>query len=49
MVNNLNLKLKDLDLNGGVIYTGNADVLKSICPGKFGQIKLQGICMIGTR
>ena len=47
--NNLNSKLKDLDLNGGVIYTGNADVLKSICPGKFGQIKLQGICMIGTR
>jgi len=47
--NNLDLKLKDLDLDGGVIYTGNADVLKSICPGEFGRIKLQGICMIGTR
>jgi len=47
--NNLDLKLKNLKLDGGVIYTGNADVLKSVCPGEFGQIKLQGICMIGTR
>ena len=47
--NNLNPELKNLNLNGGVIYTGNADVLKSICPGEFGRIKLQGICMIGVR
>jgi len=47
--NNLSPKLKNLKLEGGVIYTGNADVLKSICPGVFGKIQLQGICMIGTR
>ena len=47
--NNLEPKLKDLKLNGGVIYAGNADILKSVCPGEFGSIKNQGICMIGTR
>mgnify|MGYP006098282755 CR=1 FL=1 len=47
--NNLNPELKDLKLDGGVIYTGNAKVLKSICPGEFGKIQLQGICMIGVR
>ena len=47
--NNLSPKLNNLKLNGGVIYTGNAKVLKSICPGEFGKIKLQGICMIGIR
>jgi len=47
--NNLSPELKDLKLDGGVIYTGNADVLKTICPGEFGKIQLQGICMIGTR
>ena len=48
-VKNLDPKLKNLKLDGGVIYTGNADILKSICPGEFGQIKLQGVCMIGIR
>ena len=47
--NNLRPELKNLKLEGGVIYTGNAEVLKSICPGEFGKIQLQGICMIGTR
>jgi hypothetical protein len=47
--NDLSPKLKNLKLDGGVIYTGNASVLKSICPGEFGKIQLQGICMIGTR
>ena len=47
--NNLTPKLKNLELNGGVIYVGNADILKSICPGDFGSIKKQGICMIGVR
>ena len=47
--NNLNPKLKNIKLDGGVIYVGNAGILKSVCPGEFGQIKLQGICMIGTR
>ena len=47
--NNLSTEIKNLELNGGVIYTGNAKVLKSICPGEFGKIQLQGICMIGVR
>ena len=47
--NNLSPKLKNLNLDGGVIYTGNADVLKSVCPGEFGSINRQGICMIGSR
>ena len=47
--NNLSPELKNLKFDGGVIYTGNAKVLKSICPGEFGKIQLQGICMIGTR
>ncbi|MBL6857057.1 MAG: glycosyltransferase family 39 protein [Pelagibacteraceae bacterium] len=48
-LNNLNPKLKDLKIDGGVIYVGNKDILKSVCPGDFGSIKLQGICMIGVR
>ena len=47
--NNLNPRIKDLKIEGGVIYVGNKDILKSVCPGEFGSIKLQGICMIGTR
>ena len=47
--NNLEPRIMDLNLNGGVIYVGNADILKSVCPGEFGSIKSQGICMIGTR
>jgi 4-amino-4-deoxy-L-arabinose transferase-like glycosyltransferase len=47
--NNLNSKLKDLEIEGGVIYVGNKNILKSVCPGEFGSIKRQGICMIGTR
>ena len=48
-LNNLSPKLKDLKIEGGVIYVGNKDILKSVCPGEFGSIKLQGFCMIGSR
>jgi 4-amino-4-deoxy-L-arabinose transferase-like glycosyltransferase len=47
--NNLEPKIKNLKLSGGVIYVGNAIILKSVCPGEFGSIKKQGICMIGVR
>jgi len=47
--NDLSPELNKLTLEGGIIYTGNASVLKSICPGVFGKIQLQGICMIGIR
>ena len=46
---NLEPELKELKLNGGVIYVGNVNILKSVCPGEFGSIKKQGICMIGKR
>ena len=38
---------KEFDFDGGVVYTGNKDILKEICPGVFGSINRQGICMIG--
>ena len=38
---------KEFDFDGGVVYTGNTDILKEICPGVFGSINRQGICMIG--
>jgi 4-amino-4-deoxy-L-arabinose transferase-like glycosyltransferase len=47
------LELKDqvnsLDPNGGIIYVGNPEVLKKICPGDFGQMNKHGYCMIGSR
>ncbi len=39
-------KLEDL---GGVIYTGNPNILKKICPGVYGTIKPVGYCMIGVK
>mgnify|MGYP001384970592 CR=1 FL=1 len=42
----LNKNKKDED---GVIYTGNPQILKKICPGEFGTIKPVGYCMIGVR
>ncbi len=46
--NNLD-NIKNIDLEGGVIYTGNPKVLKKICPGVYGTIKPIGICMIGIK
>ena len=46
-------KLEDrvilLDNNAGVIYVGNPQVLKKICPGVYGAIKPLGFCLIGKR
>ena len=33
----------------GVIYTGNPEILKKICPGVYGTIRPNGYCMIGRR
>ena len=41
-------KADKLDKEGGVVYTGNADVLKQVCPGIYGKIRKQGFCMIGN-
>ena len=40
-------KTKNININEGVIYTGNPRILKKICPGVFGTIKPVGYCMIG--
>ena len=42
-------KLDSLDPKGGVVYTGNAEFLKSLCTGDFGKIDKQWFCMIGIR
>ena len=39
----------DLSSNEGVIYTGNPQVLKKVCPGVFGVIRPVGYCMIGQK
>ncbi len=41
--------LKNIDIEGGVIYTGNPEILKKVCPGVYGTIRPIGICMIGKR
>ncbi len=33
----------------GVIYAGNPEILKKVCPGVFGVIRPIGFCMIGQR
>tara|TARA_B100000029_G_scaffold177045_1_gene174378 strand:+ start:1065 stop:2456 length:1392 start_codon:yes stop_codon:yes gene_type:complete len=41
--------LNNLDPKGGIVYIGNPNVLKEICPGDFGKIDRQGFCMIGSK
>ncbi len=48
-VNDLKDKSLNITDNQGVIYTGNPEILKKICPGVFGTIKPVGYCMIGKR
>jgi len=45
----INDKVNSLDPKGGIVYTGNAEILKALCPGEFGKIEKQGFCMIGIR
>ena len=40
---------KNFDYAGGAVYIGNKEILKEACPGIFGSIKNQGICMIGSK
>ena len=42
-------KISGIKNDQGIIYTGNPQVLKKICPGVFGTIKPIGYCMIGRR
>ena len=47
--NNIKNKSHKLVTKGGVVYTGNPDALKNVCPGIFGKINKQGFCMIGVK
>ena len=47
--NDLNNKTAEIKKNEGVIYAGNPEILKKICPGVFGEIKPVGYCMIGKK
>ena len=48
-INDLKNKTSNITEDQGVIYAGNAEILKKICPGVFGEIKPVGYCMIGKR
>ena len=48
-INDLKNKISKITEDQGVIYTGNPNILKKICPGVFGTIKPVGYCMIGKR
>ena len=47
--NKLDEGMININAGNGVIYTGNPQILKEICPGVFGTIKPIGICMIGIK
>jgi len=42
-------KASTIEPNEGVIYVGNPQILKEVCPGVFGAIKPLGYCMIGQK
>ena len=42
-------KASSIKYNQGVIYIGNPEILKKICPGVFGKINPVGYCMIGQK
>ncbi len=48
-VDNLKNKASSIESNEGVIYAGNPQILKEVCPGVFGTIKPVGYCMIGRK
>jgi hypothetical protein len=48
-VNDLKSRTSSITEEEGVIYVGNPEILKKICPGVFGAIKPIGYCMIGKR
>ena len=47
--NELKNKTSQINNSEGVIYTGNPEILKKICPGVYGTIKPVGYCMIGQK
>ena len=48
-IRSLQNKASSIKSNQGVIYIGNPEILKKICPGVFGKINPSGYCMIGQK
>ena len=48
-MNDLKNKVSTIKSDEGVIYIGNPQILKDVCPGVFGTIKPVGYCMIGKK
>jgi 4-amino-4-deoxy-L-arabinose transferase-like glycosyltransferase len=48
-MNDLKNKASTITSDEGVIYIGNPQILKELCPGVFGTIKPVGYCMIGQK
>ena len=46
---NLKDESKNIDPNGGIIYTGNIKFLENTCSGEFVKIENQNFCMIGAK
>jgi len=48
-MNDLQNKASTITSDEGVIYIGNPQILKELCPGVFGTIQPVGYCMIGQK
>ncbi len=48
-MHSLKNKASVIESDEGVVYTGNPQILKKVCPGVFGTIKPVGYCMIGQK
>mgnify|MGYP001456528662 CR=1 FL=1 len=48
-MNDLKNKASTIKSDEGVIYIGNPQILKEVCPGVFGTIQPVGYCMIGQK
>jgi 4-amino-4-deoxy-L-arabinose transferase-like glycosyltransferase len=47
--NSIENKIAKIDPNSGIIYIGQPEILKKICPGVYGKIEPLGYCMIGKK
>ena len=47
--NSIENQMNDIKKKDGVVYLGNPNVLKKICPGVYGTLRPIGVCMIGSK
>jgi hypothetical protein len=48
-MHSLKNKVSTIGSDEGVVYVGNPQILKEVCPGVFGKIRPVGYCMIGQK